>query len=252
MRALSRWALILLILAAPAVASAHVAPSADTDNRYLDVTPMADRVRFAYTILVGEAPGKMARHALDRDRDGQVSEAESDAWASDLAERVRAGLEVRIDGHTVPVTWAETYVGMDDRSTDAGAFSLDLIAYLCAPAAAAKRTVDIRDPFALTPPGETEVRLSQEPGITVEVAKVGAGEISGRVARFEGLAAPLTEGFHMVYAIGADARAVPDGKCAAPRAPKAAGATGRWLLFGGIFAVVALSAVAVIRRRRRI
>jgi hypothetical protein len=207
-----RW---LLLLALGGTAEAHVAPSADTNNRYLALTPMADRVRLAYTILIGEAPGQAARKVLDTDHDGRVSDTESQAWAKDLAEKVRASLEVTFDGKVMPVTWAQVEVGMDDRSVDAGAFSLDLIAWFCVPDRGARRTFALADHYALTPAGETEVRIADQPGISVSVATVGANEMAGHVARFEQTADPLDGGMKLVYDVG-DARPLADGMCPAP------------------------------------
>jgi hypothetical protein len=246
-RRLSVW-LTAALLSVAAPAAAHVSPSVDTNNRYLNVTPMADRVRFSYTVLIGETPGRMARHALDLDGDRTVSEAEANAWGQDLARRVQAALEVTIDGHVVPVVWSEVFVGMDDRGTDAGAFSLDLIAWLCAPTPGARREVDIVDHFALTPPGETEVRISDEPGVRVEVSRVGQNDLVGRVARFEATAAPLSDGLHLVYAVK-DATPLADGRC--PVAPKPTKATSRWPLVVGGIAALAIALLVALRLRPR-
>src|SRR5690606_13336387 len=86
-----------LVAAAAGPAHAHVAPSEDTNNRYVKLTPMADRVRIAYTILIGHAPGRLTRPSLDRDRDGAISDAEADTWARDLAARVLADLDLTLD-----------------------------------------------------------------------------------------------------------------------------------------------------------
>jgi hypothetical protein len=247
MSALSRWWPALVILGVAAPASAHVAPSADTNNRYLNVTPMGDRVRFAYTVLIGETPGIVARHALDKDGDQSVSEAEADAWGRDLGERIRTGLAVTIDGVAVPVTWSEVFVGMDDRSINGGAFSLDLIAWLCVPDAGSRRTVDIVDPFSLTPVGETEVRIADEPGVSVEVARVGQNDMAGRVARFDTVAAPLADGLHLVYT-AEDASPRRDGLCPAPKVKRA---TPRWpVLLGAVLALALVIGLAVRRRAR--
>lgn len=234
-----------------ASAAAHVAPSEDTNNRYVKLTPMADRVRVAYTILVGQEPGRVARRGLDRDGDRVVSEAESDAWGADLAAAVLAEIQVTLDGVALPVTWSEVHVGMDDRSVDGGAFSLDLIAWICAPGPGPRHELDLDDRFSLVPAGETEVRVADEPGIRVDVAKVGVGELVGRKATFQKLAAPLAEGVHLVWtAVGA--RPLADGRCAARAGTSARAARWPWIVGGtAIVVVVVVVVVGIVGLRRR-
>jgi hypothetical protein len=254
---MSRWAVrpstllpALAVALATTPAAAHVAPAQDANNRYLKLSPMADRVRVAYTILIGHQPARATRRALDRDGDQVVSPAEAEVWGAELAAQILAGLEVHIDGVAVPVAWSEIHVGMDDRRVAAGAFSLDLIAWLCTPGPGPRHQLDLVDPWALTPAGETEVRVADEPGIRIEVGRVGRhGELIRRVASFQGQAAPLAEGVRLVWD-ASDARPLADGRC--PRAG-AARRRPRWPL--GLAAAVGLGAaavaMAVARRRRR-
>jgi hypothetical protein len=243
---------VLLALAAVAAATgsavAHVAPSEDTNNRYVKLTAMADRVRIAYTILVGEQPGRTTRRGLDTDGDGTISDAEADAWGDDLAEAVRTKIQVQLDGSAVPFMWSEVSVGMDDRRVAGGAFSVDMIAWLCTPGGGPRHELTLVDRFALTPAGETEVRVADEPGIRVDVAKVGAAEMAGHVARFDAIAAPFSDGVRLVWD-AARARPLADGRCARPTS--AAKKTPRWpFAIGGGIVAIALIAIAAGRRRR--
>jgi hypothetical protein len=239
----------LATVAAPGPAAAHVAPSEDTNNRYVKLTPMADRVRIAYTILVGQAPGRMTRQRLDRDRDRVVSEAEADAWAQDLARQVLAELALSLDGQPVPLAWSEVVPGMDDRSVSGGAFSVDLIAWACLPGPGARHEVELIDGFSLVPAGETEIRIADEPGVTIEVARLGDGthgDLVGRTASFQKIAAPLSAGLRVVYRADG-ARPLADGRCAAPKARRA---TPRWpILLGALLGAAVVIALSLRRRR---
>ena len=241
-----------VLAAATAAADAHVAPSEDTNNRYVKLTPMADRVRIAYTILVGHAPGRVTRRSLDRDGDRTISEAEADTWARDLAARVLADLELTLDGTPVPIVWTEVVAGLDDRSVTGGAFALDLIAWPCLPGPAERHEIELVDRFSLTPAGETEVRIADEPGVRVEVARIGDGvhgDMLGRTAQFQKLASPLAEGLRVVYtATGATPLA--DGRCPGS-APKTTTATPRWPIVVGALLGAAVVVVLTLRRRKR-
>ena len=58
------WVVTCLGFLGP-TADAHVAPSVDDNNRYLKVTPSADRLRIAYTVFFGENQGRQMRAGLD-------------------------------------------------------------------------------------------------------------------------------------------------------------------------------------------
>lgn len=245
----------LAVVGAPRLVEAHVAPSEDTNNRYVKLTPMADRVRLAYTILIGQAPGRIARQALDQDGDRVVSEAEADAWARDFGAAVLAELELTVDGLPVPLAWSEVVAGMDDRSVAGGAFSLDLIAWACLPAAGARHEVELVDRFSLTPAGETEIRIADEPGVKVEVARIGDGvhgDLIGRTAQFQKLAVPLADGLRVVYTT-AGATPLADGRCPAPGAPKKRRATPRWpVVLGALLGAAVVIGLSLRRRKRRV
>jgi hypothetical protein len=149
----------LLVVAAITLAGArvdaHVGPSVDDNNRYLKLTPGADRVRLAYTVFFGEVPGAQMRRSLDGNRDGQISDAEAKAYGDKLAAEVAPSLEITVDGITWRVTWSTVTVGMGTPSVTAGAFSVDLVGYLCLPSARGRHAVLLRDRFRVPRPGET-------------------------------------------------------------------------------------------------
>lgn len=232
-------------------AAAHVVASPTFNNRYVKVTPAPDRVRVAYTIMLGDLPGNAARQALDVDGDGQLTDAEVEPWKRDLAARVLGGLTVRFDGEPAEVAWDEVVVGLGTPDVTAGAFSLDLIAWVCAPGGGGRHELDLWDRFALTPPGETEVKVEDQPGVTIDVARVGpeggGGELISHEAKYMGHAAPLADGLRLVYT--APGAPLADGRCA--RAAAGSSRPPRWPFAVGSIAALVIAVAITIRRRRR-
>jgi hypothetical protein len=119
------------------------------------------------------------------------------------------------------------------------------------PTPGTRHEVDLVDGFSLTPAGETEVRIADEPGIRVEVSRVGdgvAGDMLGRVAQFQKLAAPLAGGLHVVYT-NQGATALADGRCEG--AKKTTRTTPRWPAFVGAAGALVIVTVLALRRRKQ-
>src|SRR5262249_38121065 len=154
-------------------AAAHVAPSVGDNNRYLKLTPLGDRVRLAYTIFYGEVPGAELRKTIDANHDGAIDDAESEAFGGRVAGELAAALDITVDGARQPIAWSQVVVGMGTPATAAGAFSIDLVASICLGAPRGKHAIELRDRFALSRPGETEIRFEDSPGVTVDRARVG-------------------------------------------------------------------------------
>ncbi|MCX5744878.1 MAG: hypothetical protein NT062_20510 [Proteobacteria bacterium] len=110
-----RWRLVLAVTAvglAARLATAHVAPSVDDNNRYLKLTPQGDRLRLAYTVFFGEVPGAGMRPAIDANHDRTISDAEAAAFGSKIAGEVASSIDLVIDQRPVKVTWETVAVGM--------------------------------------------------------------------------------------------------------------------------------------------
>ncbi len=249
-----RRALVLAItLGAAAAASAHVAPSVDDNNRYLKLTPLGDRVRLAYIVFYGEVPGARLRPSLDADRDGSISDAEGRAFGQRLAGELAAALDVSIDGAQQRLAWTTISVGMGSPRVAAGAFSVDLVAYLCLPSARGRHELRLFDRFRVPRPGETELKIEDSPGVRIERARVGDHADAAGSFRFVGPGGPLSDhGLELAFTAGDQALVPTDGACGA------AASAGRGLPAGAIAAaaaalgcVLAGAAVLVRRRRRR-
>jgi hypothetical protein len=254
-----RLVIAVIGLASLATVSArgHVAPSLDVNNRYLKLTPMRDRLRLAYTIYLGEQPGAQLRQRLDRDRDGLLSEDETGPFVDELAGRVVAGLEVTFDGQPRTVTWALRDIGLGTPATDAGAFSVDLIAYICAPTDGEQHQLVLFDRFEMDRAGETEIRIEESPGVRVTRATLGEHGPSMLSMKWNGNRGPTAlDGLHLAFEVGDDADPTDDLCAGGGPAPRSArgDADRPLLLYGGAaaggLALVAVALLAVRKRRR--
>jgi hypothetical protein len=211
-------ALVLMVTSA----HAHVAPSVDDNNRYLKVTPLKGGFRLAYTVFFGEIPGAQERKILDDNRDGRIDDAEKKRFGDKLASEVAASLQLELvvrppaqrdAALPTSIRWQTIDVGLGGTGTvAAGAFSVDMIAYVCAPSG----HIRVRDSFRIPRPGETEVIVEDSPGITVTNAHVGPADDMRHDWRFLGAGGPLTDdGVEVEWTAAASAPVVP-AKCDAP------------------------------------
>jgi len=243
---------VLAITFVSATAYAHVGPSKDDNNRYLKLTPEADRVRLAYTVFFGDVPGARARPAIDRDGDGTISEAEAQAWGDKVAEEVAAALDVEVDKQQRKLVWEQIVVGMGSPQVRAGAFSVDLVANLCLPTVGPGTThaVILRDRFKLTNPGETEVKLEDTHGIKITTARIGTS--TEHTLKFVGPGGPLNDdGVQLGFEVTA-AAAPASSACEAPASPEDKKRIPAVLVIGAAAAIAFVLALVVtlVRRRR--
>jgi hypothetical protein len=251
---------LLVAPAGPPPAEAHVAPSVDDNNRYLKLTPLGDRVRLAYVVFYGEVPGAQTRPSLDADGDGAIGDAEAQAFGDKLAGEIAAALDISIDGAPQRIAWTTISVGLGSSRVAAGAFSVDLVAFLCLPAARGRHEVRLSDRFRLPRPGETELRVEDGPGITIERAQVGDLSDPSWTYRFAGPGGPLTDpGLELAFTAGEEAIVAPDKACAvaAGGAASGGGLAKRPVVLIAVAAAAVLAAAAaaaagtVLVRRRR-
>lgn len=238
-------ALATAIAARPA--RAHVQPSVDDNNRYVKVQPLGDRIRVTYTVMFGDVPGASMRPSIDADHDRTISEAEARAFGEKLARDVAESVTLVLDDTARPLAWSEVAVGMGSPQVAAGTFSVDLVAWVCADRG--RHALTFHDRFRLPRTGETELKIEDSPGVTIEHARVGATDAPDHDFRFQGPGGPLADdGLALTYVATDRAPVTPDVTCAAaPRGP-------RWLVALAVGAGLALAAggTLVVARRRRL
>jgi hypothetical protein len=249
-----RWAgglAVAAITAAATVALAHVAPSVDDNNRYAKLTPLGDRVRFAYTVFFGEIPGAQERQTIDANHDGQISGDEAGAFGAHLAAEIAAQLDVSVDGVQTPVAWNSVDVGIT-ADAKGGSFSVDLVDWLCLATERGHHTVRVLDHFRLPHMGETEIKVEDAPGVQLARVHIGRLDEPSHDFRFTGPAGPWSDdGLELVFEAGDTAPVTRDATC---RAAAPATRSHTWLigLIVGIVAVGgAIAGAAWYRRRTR-
>lgn len=233
-------------------AVAHVAPSVDDNNRYLKLTPASDRIRLAYTVFFGEVPGRQMRPSLDANRDGILSEDEGAVFGKKLSKEVADGIELTVDGATQPVRWSTVAVGLGTPDIRAGSFSVDMIAYVCLPSGA-RHTVLLRDRFRVPKPGETEVKVEDALGITIEHARVGPFDDPAHDYKLVGPGGPLMDDGLDVAFVVTDKAPRGDRACASPSSSSKTSSSRWWiwLASGGAIVVIVIAVLASRRARRR-
>ncbi|MGE0402189.1 MAG: hypothetical protein AB7T06_36140 [Kofleriaceae bacterium] len=231
-------------------ADAHIAPSVDDNNRYLKVTPSADRLRLAYTVFFGEVPGRQMRPSLDANKDGILSEDEGAAFGAKLSREVADGIELTVDGTVHPIRWETVAVGLGTPDVSAGSFSVDMIAYVCLPGGP-RHTLLLRDRFRVPKPGETEVKVEDALGITIEHARVGPFDDPTHDYKLVGPGGPLMDdGLDAAFVV-TDKAPRGDQACASRAPASDRGSVALWIALAIAGALAITIAVLVLRRARR-
>lgn len=246
--------IFLALLALPSRVGAHVQVSDRENNRYIKLTPTADRVRLAYTVYMGQEPGAQARRRLDRTRDGLIDEGEAKPFGDELAQAVAAGLRITVDGVEIPVEWHQISVGLGTPETSAGAFSVDLIAWICVPRARGEHRVTMLDAYRVPIHGETELRAEESPGVRITRSAISDDPRQNAVEhKWRGGAAPTAhEPYELNYEVSPDAIPTTTEPCAhaAPRNNDDPASSKRWLTLAALAALLLTVTIIMIRRRR--
>lgn len=203
-------------------AHAHVAPGTGDNNRYLKLSVLGDRLRFAYTVLYGEVPGAALRKRLDQNHDGAIDDGETQPFGEQLARDVAGAVELTVDGVRQPIAWSQVVVGMGTPSAAAGAFSVDLVASICLAVPRGTHTLLLRDAYPIDRPGETEVKLEDTPGVKIDRSHIGDADDEAHDYNLVGPSGALERhGLEAQVTIGPRAIATPDATCPGPRRERA-------------------------------
>jgi hypothetical protein len=124
-----------------------------------------------------------------------------------------------------------------------------MIAYVCLARARGRHELLLKDRYRVPKPGETEVRVEDGPGITVEHARIGGSDALANDFKFVGPGGPLSDDGLRVAFVASDAAALSNECDAAVEATS--GDRIPWLALGlGALAIV-LGVLVVIYKRRK-
>jgi hypothetical protein len=238
---------------APSRGDAHVAPAIGDNNRYLKLTLLGDRVRLAYTVFYGEVPGAAMRRAIDANHDGAIDDAETQAFGDRVAREIAAAVDLAIDGAHRPIAWSQIVVGLGTPSATAGAFSIDLVAWLCLAPPRGAHTALLRDRFALDRPGETEVKVEDSPGVAIDASRIGGADDEAHDYKLVGPSGALeTFGLDVRFTITDRAVVAADAVCPGDRPARArpTGALAGAAVAGALVLASVVTLVIRLRRRR--
>ncbi len=239
-----------------ATAHAHIGPSVRENNRYVKLTLLGNRVRLLYTYYLGEVPGRQARHRMDANRDGVLDDAEQARFGADIAATVATNLDVTVDERRVPLQFGTVSVGVGTPTVDAGAFSVDLVTWLCLDDAATQTRHDIVlfDHWRPPQPGETELRVEESPGVEVSRSTFGSdGTVSQLKFKWVETRGPRphdVQGLYLAFDVDPNTADMAVDQCAPPEPPAdRATPVSHWVLYAiGGGALLVLIAVAIARR----
>jgi nickel/cobalt transporter (NicO) family protein len=199
--AVPRWNRVVVLAAlAAALAVAGAAPAAAhplgnfTVNSYSGLRVGPDRLVVDYVVDLAEIPAFQARQAIDRDRDGEVSDAEAAGWRDRECPRLAGGLVATVDGRPLPLEVTTATVAFP-----AGVGGLRTLRLECAlaaplPAAGGRHELAYRDGNQAGRVGWREITATGD-GATLDAADVPARSASGRLTAYpeDQLRSPLDQ-----------------------------------------------------------
>jgi hypothetical protein len=144
-------------------ANAHPEFSPISTNRYLKLDLVGpDELRIAYTLMYGAGPALAERKRADANADGRLDDAETRTMGERLRAVVTASLKLTLDGQPLSATFDTPTVGLAGPEVAPNPLSIDLVARLRAPGAAA-HTLLLDDTTEIAQLGETEIRIEESP-----------------------------------------------------------------------------------------
>jgi hypothetical protein len=241
-------AILLALSALPAPASAHVGSSEKVNNRYYKITPMADRVRVAYTIFFGRLPGMQIRRRMDLNHDGQLSGSEAQKFAEQIATELRKSVSADLGESGSEIRWKEPAIGIGTPNISGGPFSVDLVGTLClAEQAGQEHRFVFRDRMRLPLPGETELFLDPAPGIVVTKSELDGRPARSRGEKWQGGPGPARQGYELRFIVESDETAGMDSAC--DPEPARESSTRTWILVASAAGLLLCGLLLFLRRR---
>jgi ABC-type nickel/cobalt efflux system permease component RcnA len=160
-------------------------------NRYSRLEVGAERLTVHYVLDMAEIPAFQERQAIDADRDGAVSAAETDAYAARRVAGIRDGLRLTING--APAHLQATDQALSFPEGQGGLATLRLQITFAAPLPAGDAALDYRDTNEPERQGWREIVARAAAGRTLREASVPTTDISDELRAYpdDMLSSPL-------------------------------------------------------------
>ncbi|MEO6953105.1 MAG: hypothetical protein ABI321_14995 [Polyangia bacterium] len=180
-----RMPLALAALSLASAANAHPEWSPIQVNRYLKLV-VGDKSRIVYTVLFGDGPALPERKAVDTDANGTLDARERALLGARIAELVKSGLEVELDGQPYTLPTPTPDVGLAGNGVGPDPFSVDLTYALALPPGTHELWID--DHVPVTHEGDSEIAIDAQP--PAQLYAMGRGKkakgLDGKVFTFRG------------------------------------------------------------------
>ena len=167
--------LLTLSIARPSTASAHPLGNF-TINRYSRLDLYSDVIRIRYVLDMAEIPTFQEMGGIDRDGDGQVSEAEKEIYLAKKAEEIRGGLHLLVNGSPSDLDVLSKELSFPPGQ--GGLVILRLSLLLEAPAAGSRLSVDFRDDNYADRIGWKEIVVRAADGVTLTQSTAPADDVT--------------------------------------------------------------------------
>lgn len=229
----SRGLVVVLAWSAlTAPAHAHLGHSITSAERYLKLDVSGREARVVASLSLGPGEGLRVLRAADTDTNGEVSEAERDAYLAAWAEGLAGELPVFVDGERVPLVWGEPYLE-PAGPVRAVPVTVELVAHFTL--GGGRETVRIEDRMIRREVYErTDVAFRARDGAQIVASGVG-DEVTEPTA-------------DLAYT---SARAEPVVLTAIVDSPEAAATLPWWAIAGGVLAIALIAAALVWLRAGR-
>jgi hypothetical protein len=163
------WTFILLILLSvePDMGQAHPQFALSTVNRYGRLVLLPHRLILDYSLMVGEVPAQALLHAVDRNDDGQLDDAEQAQLRTQLQRTIERDVHLQLDGKPLSLRWSCQPLSLRSTRMEAAPFALEMSAEAELDNTPQPHQLIIDDRADLPPVGEVELRVEESPALNI-------------------------------------------------------------------------------------
>ena len=146
---------------------AHPQFALSTVNRYGRLVLLPHRLILDYSLMVGEVPAQALLHAVDRNDDGQLDDAEQAQLRTQLQRTIERDVHLQLDGKPLSLRWSCQPLSLRSTRVEAAPFALEMSAEAELDNTPQPRQLMIDDRADLPPVGEVELRVEESPALNI-------------------------------------------------------------------------------------